>query len=229
MNRSQKLSPRIQIVLVAVGLLVILLLGYFLLVSSEKGKASSLSKQIDATNAQILQARALSQPVAADPADPRRDAVPAHEGDAERDRHVGDPPPAQPRGLAGRDQLRLDHPGELGRCSPATRRSRSTLTFTGNYYGLVDFLLRLRNLVDVQNGELDANGRLFAVDTITFGEATTGFPQITANARSWTRSSTGPAAPASATGDATATAPRDDDDLYDHVPDRRLRGRRADD
>ena len=80
------------------------------------------------------------------------------------------------------------------------------LTFTGNYYGLVDFLLRLRNLVDVQNGELDANGRLFAVDTITFGAAATGFPQITANLLV-DAFVYGTAAPASATGDASATAP----------------------
>ena len=65
MNKTQKLSPRHpRSPLVVGGVLVVLLLGYFVLVSSEKGKASSLSKQIDSTNAQIdAGARALA-PVA---------------------------------------------------------------------------------------------------------------------------------------------------------------------
>ena len=43
MNRKQKLSPRTQIVVVAAGVLVIVLLGYFLLVSPQKQKAGTLS------------------------------------------------------------------------------------------------------------------------------------------------------------------------------------------
>ena len=60
MNKAQKLTPRVQLALVGGGVVLLLLLGYFVLVSSEKSKASSLSKQIDSTNAQILQARTLS-------------------------------------------------------------------------------------------------------------------------------------------------------------------------
>ena len=54
------------------------------------------------------------------------------------------------------------------------------LTFQGNFYNLVDFLFRLRNLVDVEHGQLDATGRLFAIDTLSFDEAQGGFPQISA-------------------------------------------------
>src|SRR5439155_10556314 len=56
-----------------------------------------------------------------------------------------------------------------------------TLAFTGNFYDLSDFLLRLRTLVSVRHGALDATGRLFAVDTLTFGPATGGFPIISAS------------------------------------------------
>jgi hypothetical protein len=38
----------------------------------------------------------------------------------------------------------------------------------------------LRNLVDVEHGQLDATGRLFAIDTLSFDEAQGGFPQISA-------------------------------------------------
>jgi hypothetical protein len=54
------------------------------------------------------------------------------------------------------------------------------LTFTGNFYSLSDFLYRLRNLVSVQKGRLLANGRLFAVEKLVFGEAPDGFPSIRA-------------------------------------------------
>jgi type IV pilus assembly protein PilO len=55
-----------------------------------------------------------------------------------------------------------------------------SVTFQGNFYNLADFLYRLRSLVSVHAGRLDATGRLFAVDTLTFNESTLKFPQIQA-------------------------------------------------
>jgi hypothetical protein len=55
-----------------------------------------------------------------------------------------------------------------------------TVTFNGNFYNLADFLYRLRSLVTVHAGRLDATGRLFAVDTLTFNESPLKFPQIQA-------------------------------------------------
>jgi hypothetical protein len=58
-----------------------------------------------------------------------------------------------------------------------------TVEFQGNFYDLADFLYRLRNLVDVRHGALDATGRLFAIDQIEFAEAPPppGFPEIRAH------------------------------------------------
>jgi type IV pilus assembly protein PilO len=55
-----------------------------------------------------------------------------------------------------------------------------TVTFQGNFYNLADFLYRLRSLVTVHAGRLDATGRLFAVDTLAFNESELKFPQIQA-------------------------------------------------
>jgi type IV pilus assembly protein PilO len=55
-----------------------------------------------------------------------------------------------------------------------------TVTFQGNFYNLADFLYRLRSLVTVHGGRLDATGRLFAVDTLAFNESELKFPQIQA-------------------------------------------------
>jgi hypothetical protein len=54
------------------------------------------------------------------------------------------------------------------------------VVFDGNFYDLSDFLYRLRNLVDVRNGTLDATGRLFTVDSLSFGEGLKRFPEIQA-------------------------------------------------
>ena len=51
----------------------------------------------------------------------------------------------------------------------ATRCCRSRSSFEGNFYNLSDFLFRLRNLVAVRDGELNASGRLFNVQSISFG------------------------------------------------------------
>ena len=55
-----------------------------------------------------------------------------------------------------------------------------TVQFTGNFYNLSDFLLRLRNLVRVEHGRLLARGRIFAVSDLAFAEAQKKFPIVTA-------------------------------------------------
>ena len=54
------------------------------------------------------------------------------------------------------------------------------LQFEGDFYALSDFLFRLRNLVQVRRGGLDARGRLFAVESLAFAEGEEKFPQILA-------------------------------------------------
>src|SRR5919204_174397 len=55
-----------------------------------------------------------------------------------------------------------------------------SVTFQGTFYELSDFLYRLRSLVSVHGGRLDATGRLFEVDTLNFGESELKFPNIQA-------------------------------------------------
>jgi Tfp pilus assembly protein PilO len=54
------------------------------------------------------------------------------------------------------------------------------LFFNGDFYSLSDFLYRLRSLVVVRNGTLDATGRLFNVDQVAFNVQGNTFPKITA-------------------------------------------------
>ena len=55
------------------------------------------------------------------------------------------------------------------------------VSFNGNFFNLADLLYRLRTLVDVHNARLEATGRLFTVDTLTFTEAPQHFPRIQAD------------------------------------------------
>ena len=81
------------------------------------------------------------------------------------------------------------------------------LSFQGNFYDLVDFLFRLRNLVGVRAGALDASGRLFAVDTLDFSEGKDGFPQVAATlvVDAFVYGTAAPAATPDASTDTTAT------------------------
>ncbi|MEX2211347.1 MAG: type 4a pilus biogenesis protein PilO [Gaiellaceae bacterium] len=55
------------------------------------------------------------------------------------------------------------------------------LQFEGDFYGLSDFLYRLRNLVQVRDGGLDARGRLFTVQSLAYAESERKFPRILAS------------------------------------------------
>ena len=52
--------------------------------------------------------------------------------------------------------------------------------FEGNYFGLSDFLFRVRNLVAVRNGRLYASGRFFTLDFLRMVEGPDSFPEIEA-------------------------------------------------
>lgn len=96
------------------------------------------------------------------------------------------------------------------------------LSFEGNFYDLTDFLFRIRNLVTVRDGELDADGRLFTLDTLGLQEGPEGFPEISASLTltAYYYSTAPPAAPvvpvapgSTDTSATTTTAPEGDPSL----------------
>jgi Tfp pilus assembly protein PilO len=55
------------------------------------------------------------------------------------------------------------------------------LTFVGSYYELTELVYRLRQLVTVRDGELDADGRLFTIDSLDWHESSDlQFPMVEA-------------------------------------------------
>jgi Pilus assembly protein, PilO len=177
---KQRLPLAAQIGLVVLGVLVLGAAAYFGLVQPKKAEAARLQTEIDATQAQIddyttKRAAAQGRPKIRS-ADLFRlaEAMPSQ---------------ADMSGvLLQLNQIAADTGITFQSIAPQNSVAISgyqavpiRLTFEGNFYSLVDFLFRLRNLVDVEGGQLTATGRLFAIDTLGFDEAQAGFPQISAS------------------------------------------------
>lgn len=162
------------------AVLVVGLLGWFLLVRPQGGKLDDLKAQtaeaqqkIDAYNQQVAAARSAPKIEVADvyrlaKAMPDRTDMPDLVLELSQ--------------LARDTGIRFD---SIQPQPTAVIGSYTVLpiavTFNGNFYNLADFLYRLRSLVSVHGGRLDATGRLFSVDTLTFNESPLRFPQIQAS------------------------------------------------
>ena len=176
---KQRLPLWAQIALVVVGVLVLGAAAYFGLIRPKKAEAARLQKETDAAKAQVTDYYAKSAAVKGRPkirsADLFRLAK-AMPGQADMSGV-----------LLQLNQIAADTGITFQSIAPQNSVPISGyqavpihLTFEGNFYNLVDFLFRLRNLVDVQHSQLNATGRLFAIDTLSFDEAQGGFPQISA-------------------------------------------------
>jgi Tfp pilus assembly protein PilO len=71
------------------------------------------------------------------------------------------------------DQVAKASGVDLQDISPGTPGADGTIslgmTVEGDFYTITDLLYRLRNLVSVRNGALDASGRLFTIDSLSLG------------------------------------------------------------
>ena len=176
-------SQPVLIVLIVVGFLVAGLGGYFVLIRPQHAKAASLDKQISDTNQAIDSARTLTLQA--------KKGAKIRVADIFRLTKAMPDQTDMPDILIQLNQVAEDSGITFDEITPATTAVvlsgyvaiPITVEFQGNFYELSDFLYRLRNLVDVRHGGLDASGRLFAVDSIDFAEAPPppGFPEIRAH------------------------------------------------
>jgi type IV pilus assembly protein PilO len=177
--KGKQLSQNALIAIVVAGVLVFGLAVWFLLVHPQSGKLSNLRREstdvqekIDAYHQQVAAARSAPKIEVADVYRLAK-AMPAKTD--------------MPDVVLELSQLARDSGIRFDAISPqplAAVGSYSVLpisvTFDGNFYNLADFLYRLRSLVTVHAGQLDATGRLFSVDTLAFNQGAKKFPQIQA-------------------------------------------------
>jgi hypothetical protein len=174
---KQRIPLPALLALVIAGALALGAAGWFLVLAPQRAKAADVQAEIDSINQQIqlLHGKALES----------NDVEPVRAADLFRLSEAM-PDRADMAGvLLELNQVAADSGITFDSITPQTAVPISgyqaipiTLTFDGTFYNLADFLYRLRNLVDVENGRLSATGRLFAIDTLDFAESESGFPSI---------------------------------------------------
>ena len=177
--KEMKLTPPVLIALVVVGVLVFGLAGWFVLVRPQGGKLKAVQAEQAEIQQQIDDIRQKTESA--------RQAPKIHYADVYRLAKAMPDKTDMPDLLLELGQLARDTGIEFDSITPAPPVSLSgytvvpiTVKFNGNFFNLADFLYRLRTLVDVHDTRLEATGRLFSVDTLTFSEGPKRFPSIQA-------------------------------------------------
>jgi cell division septation protein DedD len=177
--KRNKVPQSAQIAIVVAVLLIVVLAGYFLLIGPQRKKAASLTKQIASTEQQIYDARAAELKF--------KNTPKVRIADLFRLTKAMPDQPDEPGIILELNEIARATGISFDAISPQAAQIVSgyqaipiNLIFQGNFYNLSDFFFRLRKLVDVQRGELEAAGRLFAIDKIQFDAGDKLFPQIKA-------------------------------------------------
>ncbi|HLX20394.1 MAG TPA: type 4a pilus biogenesis protein PilO [Gaiellaceae bacterium] len=170
MNRIKTLPQPAQIALVAVGALLILVLGYMVLLAPKQKQISSLQQQTSAAQAQIAEDLQRSAEATGDTG-----ASAIKVADIYKLQTAMPSLPDTPDLLLELDQIAkaagvtLQSIGFSGLAASADGTYSEipiSIQATGNFYTLTDFVYRLRNLVYVRAGALEANGRIFSVSSL---------------------------------------------------------------
>lgn len=176
--RVNKLSTTTACVLVGAAGAVVLALGMFVFVLPQSHKASKLDNELVSVKTQIVTAKSLAKQK---PEEKIRAADLFKVVEAMPDDNDMTGVILQLQQTAGQAGVRFDsiQPGNA-ETGAGYDIQPIDLSFEGNYFSLTDFLYRLRRLVEVHHGKLDATGRLFSVGKIDFQPADSGFPRISA-------------------------------------------------
>lgn len=166
---KRRISRRALLALVVVALVAVAALGYLALIAPKRSAAAEVDRETAAVQAKVAEYRA---------ATPTQQAARAAKAAAVFKLVKAMPEKTDMSGVilelgevASGSGITFDAitPG-VATAENGYHALPITLVFRGNYYGLTDFLFRLRNLVAVRDGRLSAHGRLFAVDTVSFAE-----------------------------------------------------------
>lgn len=177
---KQRIPKPAAIALVVVALLVVAALGYFVVISPKRSASADLAIQIEATETEI-QSRRLA--LRSTPG-----AEPIRAADFFRVTKAMPAKADMPGVLLELNRIARDTGIRFESITPSDNadaggytRQPIDLIFEGSFYELSDFLYRVRTLVSVHGGRLQATGRLFTVRTLSFVEGEQGFPLIRAS------------------------------------------------
>ena len=180
-KKRGNMSSGVQFALAAAGVLVLAIAGYVALVKPKRSETTKIEAQIADVQHQIADRRSASEArqikFAVKTADLFRlaKAMPADASMAsiilELNRVASD------AGIVF-DSITPQAPiAETG-----FHAQPISLSFSGNFFSLTDFLFRLRQLVQVRDGRQGVTGRFFAVNGVSFSEDNErSFPFVTAD------------------------------------------------
>jgi Tfp pilus assembly protein PilO len=203
-KKLEALDLKFQLIGIAVLLLVVGFAGYTLVVSPQGAQAAKLQQQSDAQQLQIYKKKAELRKGLHPPTIQVADLFRLARAMPDREDMPGIILTLSQVARAAGVSFDLIEP-VLNPNPLAASGSYSTLRihlfFNGDFYGLSDFLYRLRSLVGVRNGTLDATGRLFNVDQVTFNVQGNTFPKISSEVyvNAYVYSSATPASTSSST------------------------------
>jgi Tfp pilus assembly protein PilO len=175
--RGKRISRKAAVVMIVAGDLLLLVFGWFLLVSPQRATAQSIARSAQATEVQVEQTNAPASNIVHPVTQPKQPEI--------RTAYLYKLSKAMPT-TADMPNLLLELTQTvrasgvaLNSISPTpadatTGITSITLTVTGDFYSLTDLLYRLRSLVTVRDGALDVSGRLFAVKSVGFTPAGAG-------------------------------------------------------
>lgn len=174
--RGRKLPKSTSIGLIVGGDLVLLLLGWFLLVSPQRSTAQSTARAAQAAEVQIEQAQspATRPAVVTQPKQPEIQTAYLYKLSKAMPMTTD-----MPNLLLELNQVVRSAGVQLVSITPTatdptTGSTAITLSVAGDFYSLTDLLYRLRSLVAVHNGVLDVSGRLFSITAVGLTPSGTG-------------------------------------------------------
>jgi Tfp pilus assembly protein PilO len=177
------LDMRLQIGGVVVGLLLVGFLAHHFVVAPQGAKAARIQTQIDATQAQIYQRKADLKAAGKPPTIAVADLFKLSRAMPDRSDMPGIILTLSQVAREAGISFQLIEPvvgAPVDTTASGYQTQRIHLLFNGDFYGLSDFLYRLRSLVVVHDGKLAATGRLFNTDTVIFNVPQDSFPNISA-------------------------------------------------
>jgi Tfp pilus assembly protein PilO len=161
----EKLSQRTAIAIAAVGLVAVILVGWFAVVSPQRSKAAELQGKIDESNSALMLAEALNnggQKKAT--AKEARALVRAMPDQARMSQIL-----RQLSGAAKSTRVRVNSVTPLAN-APLTGYEAIPMTVMveGRYLGITNFLGKLRTQVRAADEQVRAKGRLYSIDSVQF-------------------------------------------------------------
>jgi len=174
--KARKIPSKVAIGLIIGGDLLLLLVGWFMLISPQRSTAASIVQATAAAEVQLQEAR---RPVVhVKPAAVQQPEI--RTADLYSLAKAMPSTVDMPNLLLELDQVARSAGVTLSTISPSALAPSLTggfgtvtinLSFSGDFYSLTDMLYRLRSLVTVRNGALQTSGRLFSVGTVGLAPA----------------------------------------------------------